>query len=97
MHGARQGDRAKASLASSTRFIEFDAFVWSNNSVRVLARNGSGGAFDLAEFGELVHDAANRDFRVIVPPDRTHPTFVSPVDDYRHDQAQGVDHDDQIA
>ena len=27
--GARQGDRAGASLASSTRFIELDAFTWS--------------------------------------------------------------------
>ena len=45
--GARQGDRAEASLVSSTRFIELDAFVWSNNTVRVLARNVSGSAFDL--------------------------------------------------
>ena len=45
--GARQGDRAEASLASSTRFIELDAFTWTNNTVRVLARNVSGGAFDL--------------------------------------------------
>src|SRR5918993_982014 len=45
--GARQGDRAEASLASSTRYIELDAFVWSNNTVSVAARNISGGAFDL--------------------------------------------------
>ena len=45
--GARQGDRAEASLGSSTRFIELDEFVWSNNTVRVMARNVSGGAFDL--------------------------------------------------
>ena len=45
--GARQGDRAEASLASSTRFIELDAFTWTNNTVRVLARNVSGAAFDL--------------------------------------------------
>jgi hypothetical protein len=45
--GARQGDRAETSLASSTRFIELDASAWSNNTVRVLARNVSGGAFDL--------------------------------------------------
>jgi hypothetical protein len=38
--GARQGDRAEASLASSRRFIELDAFTWTNNTVRVLARNG---------------------------------------------------------
>lgn len=45
--GARQGDRAEASLASSTRFIELDAFTWSNNTVRVMGRNVSGTAFDL--------------------------------------------------
>ena len=45
--GARQGDRAEASLASSTRFIELDAFAWTNNTVRVLARNISGSTFDL--------------------------------------------------
>lgn len=45
--GARQGDRAEASLASSTRFVEVDAFTPSNNAVRVMARNISGGAFDL--------------------------------------------------
>ena len=44
---ARQGDRAEASLASSTRFVELDALVWSNNTVRVLARNVSGSSFDL--------------------------------------------------
>ena len=36
--GARQGDRAEASLASSTRFIELAAFAWSNSMVRVLAQ-----------------------------------------------------------
>jgi hypothetical protein len=46
--GTRQGDRAEASLASSTRFIELDAFTWSNNTVRVLARNVSGSIFDLS-------------------------------------------------
>ena len=45
--GARQGDRAEPSLGSSTRFIELDAFVWSDNTARVMARNVSGGAFDL--------------------------------------------------
>jgi hypothetical protein len=45
--GARQGDRANASPASSTRFIELDACVWSNNILRVLARNVSCSAFDL--------------------------------------------------
>lgn len=45
--GARQGDRAEASLASSTRFIELDAADWSNNTVRVMTRNVSGAALDL--------------------------------------------------
>ena len=45
--GARQGDRAEASPASSTRFIELNAFTWSNNTVRVMARNISGSSFDL--------------------------------------------------
>lgn len=45
---ARAGDLATASLMSSTRFIELDAAVWSNNTVRVMARNISGATFDLA-------------------------------------------------
>ena len=45
--GARQGDGAEASLASSTRFVELDAFAWTTNPLRVLARNVSGSAFDL--------------------------------------------------
>ncbi len=45
--GARQGDRAEASLASSTRLVELDAAAWSNKTVRVLAHNVSGAAFDL--------------------------------------------------
>ena len=52
--GARQGDCAEASLASSARFVELDASVWSNNTVRVLARNVSGGAFDLGAATLLV-------------------------------------------
>ena len=36
--GCRQGDLADAVLASSTRFIELDA-AWTNNTVRVMARN----------------------------------------------------------
>jgi hypothetical protein len=44
--GARQRDRAEASVASSTRFIELDAFVWTTNAARVLARNISGSSFD---------------------------------------------------
>ena len=46
--GARGGDLASASLVSSTRFIELDAAVWSNNTVRVMARNISAATFDLA-------------------------------------------------
>jgi len=46
--GARAGDLAQAPLVSSTRFIELSAAVWSNNTVRVMARNISGATFDLA-------------------------------------------------
>jgi hypothetical protein len=48
VNGARAGDLVSASLLSSTRFIEFDAAMWSNNTVRVMARNISGATFDLA-------------------------------------------------
>jgi len=48
VNGARVGDLAHASLVSSTRFLELDAAVWSNNTVRVMARNISGATFDLA-------------------------------------------------
>jgi len=37
--GCRQGDLAQAALAASTRFVELDATAWSNNTVRVMARN----------------------------------------------------------
>jgi len=40
--GSRQGDMAQASLVSSTRFIDLTAFAWTNNTVRVMARNISG-------------------------------------------------------
>jgi hypothetical protein len=46
-NGARAGDLASASLVSSTRFIELDAAVRSNNTVRVMARNISGTTIDL--------------------------------------------------
>ena len=46
--GARAGDLVQASLVSSTRFIELNAAVWSNNIVRVMARNISGATLDLA-------------------------------------------------
>lgn len=39
INGARQGDLVHAALASSTRFIELNATAWSNDSVRVMARN----------------------------------------------------------
>jgi len=46
--GCRQGDLADAALAASTRFIEHNAAAWSNNTVRVMARNISPSAtFDL--------------------------------------------------
>ena len=44
----RVGDLAEAAIVSSTRFIELDAAAWTNNIVRVMARNISPGAtFDL--------------------------------------------------
>jgi hypothetical protein len=48
VNGAWTGDLAQASLVSSTRFIKLDAAVWSNNTVRVTARNISAATFDLA-------------------------------------------------
>jgi len=44
----RAGDLAEVSLVSSTRFIELNAAVWPYNLVRVMERNISGAAFDLA-------------------------------------------------
>lgn len=44
---ARAGDLVSAPLVSSTRFIELDAAVRSNNTVRVMARNISAATFDL--------------------------------------------------
>ena len=46
--GTRQGDMAQASLVSSTRFIDLTAIAWTNNTVRVMARNIPGATFDLA-------------------------------------------------
>jgi hypothetical protein len=48
VNGARAGDLTAASLVSSTRFIELDAAVWSNNTVRVMVRNISAATFGLA-------------------------------------------------
>ena len=46
--GARQGDIAAATLLSSTRFLELSAVAWTNDTVRVMARNISPSAtFDL--------------------------------------------------
>lgn len=41
------GDLAYAALTSSVRFIEFDVATWSNNTVRVIARNISPATLDL--------------------------------------------------
>lgn len=46
--GARVGDLANASLATSSRFFELDATAWSNNTIRVLARDMSNTTIDLA-------------------------------------------------
>ena len=48
VNGAQIGYLAQGSLVSSTRFIELDAAVWSNNTVRVIARNISAATFNLA-------------------------------------------------
>ena len=48
VNGARARDLAQATLVSSTRFIDLTAFAWTNNTVRVMARNISGATFDLA-------------------------------------------------
>jgi hypothetical protein len=45
--GARVGDLAQASLATSSRFFELDATAWSYNTARVLARNVSNTTADL--------------------------------------------------
>jgi hypothetical protein len=46
--GARVGDLAQASLATSSRFFELDSTALSNNTVCVLARNVSSTTIDLA-------------------------------------------------
>jgi hypothetical protein len=45
--GARRGDFADASLDTSIAFV-LDCHVWSNNSLRVPARNASASTVDLA-------------------------------------------------
>jgi hypothetical protein len=57
--GGRQGDRVEALLASSTRVIEIDAFAWTKNTVRVLARNVSGSAFGLGASRAAHHARAS--------------------------------------
>ena len=52
VNGARAGDLAQALLVSSLlvsslRFIELDATMWLNNTVRVMARNISVARLDL--------------------------------------------------
>jgi hypothetical protein len=46
--GARRGDFADASLETSSIAFVLDCHVWSNNSVRVTARNVSASTMDLA-------------------------------------------------
>lgn len=46
--GARVGDLAQASLTTSSRSFELDAAAWPNSTIRVLARNVSSTAIDLA-------------------------------------------------
>jgi len=45
--GARQGDLCSASLSTSSRFVQVAGHVWTNNTVRVVARNVSGFSVDL--------------------------------------------------
>jgi hypothetical protein len=46
--GARRGDFADASLDTSSIAFVLDCHVWSNNNVRVTARNVSASTADLA-------------------------------------------------
>ncbi|WP_135468558.1 glycosyl hydrolase family 28-related protein [Crenalkalicoccus roseus] len=45
--GARPGDPCSAALATSSRFVQVAGHVWTNNTVRVVARNVSGFSVDL--------------------------------------------------
>jgi hypothetical protein len=45
--GARLGDHVAVSLATSSRFVQGTGQVWTNNTVRVVARNVSGFSVDL--------------------------------------------------
>lgn len=42
------GQTELAALMSSTRFVKLDAMAWTNNTMRVVARNIPGAASDLA-------------------------------------------------
>jgi hypothetical protein len=58
--GARVGDLAQASLATSSRFFQLDATAWSNNTVRVPARNVSNTTGDLGAATPSVQVAKRR-------------------------------------
>lgn len=45
--GARPGDLCSVSLATSSRFVQLAGHVWTNNTVRVVARNVSAFSVDL--------------------------------------------------
>ncbi|GIX10741.1 glycosyl hydrolase family 28-related protein [Elioraea sp.] len=45
--GARPGDLCSVSLATSSRFVQVAGHVWTNNTVRVVARNVSAFSVDL--------------------------------------------------
>jgi hypothetical protein len=48
VQGARRGDFADASIDTSSIAFVLDCHVWSNNGVRVTARNVSASIVDLA-------------------------------------------------
>ncbi len=58
--GARRGDFADASLDTSSIAFLLDCHVWSNNSVRVTARNVSASTVDLAVAPLAVHVVKRR-------------------------------------
>lgn len=58
--GARRGDFADASLDTSSIAFVLDCHVWSNNSVRVTARNVSASTVDFAAATLSVHVTKRR-------------------------------------
>jgi hypothetical protein len=58
--GARRGDFVDASLDTSSIAFVLDCHVWSNNSVRVTARNVSASTVDLAAAGLSVQVTKRR-------------------------------------